>query len=85
MDEDSCPTYLEKAEKMLNQEKNRVETYLNRATEEPLNRECYVRLLKDHQTELLNKKTGVRQMLDTNAIEGNHQTRDFTPLNAYPG
>lgn len=52
--------YLEKAERVLNQEKNRVDHYLNRVTQEPLNRECYVQLLKTHQTELLSKKTGVR-------------------------
>jgi hypothetical protein len=36
MDEDACPTYLEKTEKMLNLEKNRVESYLNRSTLDPL-------------------------------------------------
>jgi len=69
MDEDSCPTYLEKAEKMLNQEKNRVESYLNAATLEPLAKECYNQLLKEHQPELLNKKTGVHQMLTINAVD----------------
>jgi len=69
MDEDSCPNYLEKAERMLNQEKKRVETYMNRNTLEPLNKQCYKRLLQDHQKELLEKKTGVFQMLSINAVE----------------
>jgi len=69
MDEDSCPNYLEKAERMLNQEKKRVETYMNRHTLEPLKKQCYQRLLQDHQTELLEKKTGVFQMLSINAVE----------------
>lgn len=69
MDEDSCPNYLEKAERMLNQEKKRVETYMNRHTLEPLHKQCYERLLRDHQTELLDKKTGVFQMLSINAVE----------------
>jgi len=69
MDEDSCPTYLEKAEKMLNHEKNRVESYLNPSTLEVLTKECYQQLLKEHQAELLNKKTGVHQMLTINAVD----------------
>ena len=44
-----------------------MESYLNRVTLEPLKRECYVQLLKEHQKDLLSKKTGVEQMLATNA------------------
>jgi cullin 1 len=69
MDEDSCPTYLEKAEKMLNHEKNRVESYLNPSSLDVLTKECYLQLLKEHQAELLNKKTGVHQMLTINAVD----------------
>jgi len=69
MDQDSCPNYLEKAEKMLNEEKNRVDTYLNRNTLEPLLRECYVQLLKAHQMDLLTKNTGVVHLLTINSTE----------------
>ncbi len=70
MDQDSCPNYLEKAERMLNQEKNRVESYLHRNTLEPLSRECYIQLLKHHQDELLKKATGVVHLLTVNSAEG---------------
>jgi hypothetical protein len=70
MDQDSCPVYLEKAERMLVQEKNRVEVYLHRNTLEPLQRECYVQLLKQHQDELLRKATGIVHLLSVNATEG---------------
>lgn len=83
MDQDSCPTYLEKAERMLNAEKSRVDAYLNKKTNEPLGRECYVRLLKDHQTELLKKKTGVFQMLSLNSVDD--LSRLWRLYNKYPG
>lgn len=69
LDQDSCPTYLEKAEKVINEEINRVDTYLHRDTNQPLVRECYLRLLKDHQEELLGKSTGIDKMLTDNATE----------------
>jgi len=69
MEQDSCPNYLIKAEKMLAAEKNRVDTYLHRSTMEPLQKECYVQLLKQHQAELLAKKTGVEFLLTTDAKE----------------
>ena len=69
MDQDSCPNYLEKAERMLQQEKSRVDSYLHHSTQEPLSKECYKYLLQEHQDELLNKKTGVNAMLAENATE----------------
>jgi hypothetical protein len=75
MDQDSCPNYLEKAERMLNQEKTRVEAYLHRNTLEPLTRECHIQLLKNHQTELLGKATGVVHLLTVNSTDGTCVTR----------
>lgn len=69
MEQDSCPLYLEKAEKMLQNERDRVEAYLNRSTQEPLIEECYTQILKVHQKELLRKKTGLNHLLATNAVE----------------
>lgn len=69
LDQDSCPAYLEKSERMLNAEKNRVEAYLNRSTLEPLTKATYTELLKSHQKELLKKKTGLFHLLSTNATE----------------
>jgi cullin 1 len=69
LDQDSCPNYLEKAEAMLQSEKQRVDSYLHHSTLENLTRECYRALLQDHQHELLSKKTGVFQMLSINAVE----------------
>ena len=39
MDQDSAPVYMEKVEKILQAERNRVEAYLNRCTLEPLHKE----------------------------------------------
>lgn len=69
MDQDSMQVYLINAEKMLQAERTRVETYLNRATLEPLQKECYTQLLKVHQKELLKKKTGLNHLLTINATE----------------
>jgi len=69
MDQDSCPNYLEKAERMLNQEKNRVEAYLHRQTMEGLLKECYIQILKTHQDELLKKATGVQHLLGIDSRE----------------
>jgi len=64
MDQDSCPSYLQKAEACLQNERNRVDSYLNPCTMDPLTRECYIQLLKEHQHELLNKSTGVNHLLE---------------------
>lgn len=69
MDQDSCPIYLDKVEKVLASETQRVSAYLNRSTQEPLAKECYVQLLKTHQKELLRKKTGLFHLLSINAVE----------------
>jgi cullin 3 len=82
MDQDSCPNYLKKAEKMLQAEKNRVDSYLHRSTMEPLQKECYIQLLKVHQTELINKKTGVDALLTADARED--LTRLFRMYKGYP-
>jgi cullin 1 len=69
LDEDSCPNYLEKAERMLNDERDRVERYLNQASMNPLHDACYRELLKVHQTELLEKKTGLVHMLEQKRMD----------------
>jgi len=69
MDQDSCPAYLDKAEKLLQEEDNRVNSYLHSSTKEPLWRECYTQLLKVHQLELLEKKTGLFHLLSTRSEE----------------
>jgi hypothetical protein len=67
--QDSTPTYLRKAETMLTREKSRVEAYLHKSTLEPLTNACYEELLKQHQSALLDKKTGVKNMLANNSTE----------------
>jgi len=67
LEQDSCPVYLEKVEKVMSAEASRVHAYLNRNTLEPLQRECYVHLLKSHQKELLRKKTGLAHLLSIDA------------------
>lgn len=69
MAQDSAPNYLKKAEKMLAQEKARVDAYLNRNTHEPLRNACYVEILKNHQGPLLDKKTGIDSMLANNSTD----------------
>ena len=69
MDSDSMPVYLEKVEKVFQQEEARVKAYLNVATQEPLHKEIYVQLLKTHQKELLRKKTGLFNLLSINAVD----------------
>lgn len=64
MDEDSAPSYLQKAEQCLQQEKGRVEAYMNNASLDPLYRECHNQMLKEHQNELLHKATGANHMLE---------------------
>lgn len=69
LEQDSCPSYLERAEARLNEERSRVDAYLNQATLEPLIQECYKHLLHSHQTELLTKQTGVGHLLETSRSE----------------
>lgn len=60
----SCPEFLDRAEKALQSERQRVEAYLHRSTLEPLMKECYKQLLKSNQAELIKKQTGVDHMLE---------------------
>ena len=69
MDQDSAPIYMLKVEQVLQSEKQRVEAYLNRSTLEPLHRECFVQLLKQHLRELLSKKTGIHSLLTQHALD----------------
>jgi len=64
MDNESCPNYMETAEKCLAAERNRVEAYLNSSSLDPLGKAVYTVLLQEHQTELLNKSTGVNSLLE---------------------
>jgi len=63
---DDAPAYLIKVEKMLAQEKDRVASYLNRSTNDPLREAVYAQLLKKHQMALLDKPTGLNNMLLNN-------------------
>jgi cullin 1 len=65
LDNDSCPTYLEKVENVLASERKRVEHVLNPSTLDPLLRECYNQLLKQPQLELLRKASGLFHLLET--------------------
>eukprot|EP00823_Brevimastigomonas_motovehiculus_P008277 TRINITY_DN7560_c0_g1_i1.p1 TRINITY_DN7560_c0_g1~~TRINITY_DN7560_c0_g1_i1.p1 ORF type:complete len:748 (-),score=168.05 TRINITY_DN7560_c0_g1_i1:227-2470(-) len=69
MEQDSCPNYLEKAERVLSEEKARVESYMHRSTLEPLTKEVYTQVLKAHQTQLLSKDTGIFYLLSKNSRE----------------
>lgn len=59
MEQDSCPIYLERVEKVLQAETSRCGAYMNQVTLDPLLKECYVQLLQTHQKDLLRKKTGL--------------------------
>jgi len=61
---DSCPEYMKKAEKRLQEESERVHAYLDKVSEEKLLKECEQQLLANHQTALLDKEeTGCRALL----------------------
>jgi len=66
MSQDECPAYLAKAERILSEEKGRVESYLHRTTLDSFLKECYARVLKAHQNDLLRKNTGLVYMLSQN-------------------
>ncbi len=70
LDQDSCPSYLHKAEQCMSQEQNRVDSYLNQVTMAPLLEAVFVQVLKEHQKELLNKSTGMNHMLELHQTEG---------------
>jgi hypothetical protein len=61
--QDSASEYLRKAERMLSQERGRVDSFLNAVTLTPLTNACYDEMLKKHQTAILDKKTGLDFML----------------------
>jgi cullin 1 len=70
LEADSCPAYLIKVEKMLDQEKSRVDDYLNRHTLEPLQKACFEHMLAGGvQQELLKKQTGFTHLLKTDSKE----------------
>mmetsp|Transcript_25987 Transcript_25987/g.46178 ORF Transcript_25987/g.46178 Transcript_25987/m.46178 type:complete len:745 (+) Transcript_25987:89-2323(+) len=62
--EDSCSAYLIKCEAALNAETARVKSYLHKSTLDPLIERCYTELLKVHQSQLLNKNTGMFYLLE---------------------
>jgi hypothetical protein len=69
MAQDECPAYIEKSEKMLNEEKGRVESYLHKTSMDALLKACYEHLLKKHQADLLKKNTGMTHMLSSDLTD----------------
>jgi len=70
MTQDSAPAYLQKVDKCLQAEDYRVKKYLHPTTLDVLIKECYLRLLRDHQRDLLQKNTGLNSMLEENREAG---------------
>lgn len=68
LNDDSCMTYLDKCDSVLQAETQRCESYLHRNTIEPLTRASYNELLHNHQSVLLNKPTGLNYMLDNKLL-----------------
>ena len=66
LNEHSCSAYLLTVEKSLAAERRRVTAYLRPSSMEPLLRTTHSRLLVDNQTEMLNKPTWLRRMLEQN-------------------
>jgi cullin 1 len=69
MEQDSCPIYLERVEKVLAAETSRCGSYMNQCTLELLLKEIYVQMLQMQQKDLLRKKTGLHNLLAQNAVE----------------
>jgi cullin 1 len=62
--DDSCPEYMRKAEKSLQEEQARVGAYLHNSTEEKLLRRCEMELLEVRQSKVLDKEgTGCEALL----------------------
>lgn len=68
--EDSCPTYMLKAEECLKKEKERVANYLHSSSEQKLLERVYHELLYVHQNVLLEKEnSGCRALLKDDKVE----------------
>jgi len=63
LDLKACPEFLLQAEQFVNAELNRLSTYIDKSSKEELMKATRDQLLKEHQSELLAKKTGIDQML----------------------
>jgi cullin 1 len=64
MEQDSCPDYMVKAEKCVEEEEGRLQTYIHQSTREALMRATRDELLKRHQNELLQKQSGIAALLE---------------------
>lgn len=69
-EEDSFPDFMRKADKHINDERERAEQYLNHQTKDRLQRVCEKQLLVDHQKRLLEKEnSGLVALLENNKTE----------------
>lgn len=64
LDQSSCPEYLVQAEVCINEEEGRLSSYIDKYSKDGLMAATREELLKVHQTEILNKETGINKMLD---------------------
>lgn len=69
-EEDSFPDFLRKADKHINDERERAEQYLNHQTKDRLQRVCEKQLLVEHQKTMLEKEnSGLVALLENNKTE----------------
>lgn len=81
MDEDSCPEYLLKAEACVNDEASRLQSYIDKSSEDSLMKATREELLKVHQKELLDKETGIARMLErTQSADAESARQDLARL-----
>jgi cullin 1 len=69
LDQDNCPDYMIKAENALQQEIGRLSSYLHHTSNAPLLAACREELLRVHEKELLEKKSGINDLLERGATE----------------
>ena len=68
--QDSCPVYLIKAEKRLDEEHNRAKSYLHETSEGHVISTTQAQLITNHQMELLNKEnSGLIVLLENHRVE----------------
>lgn len=67
LDQDSCPDYLKKAARAIEEEQDRLRIMLHESSTNPLLQCCREEILKNNQTELLQKKSGIDDMLQRRA------------------
>ena len=70
LDQDSCPDYMRKVEQCLSNEKSRLSSYIHVTSTEKLMQTIRCEMLKQHQTELLAKRSGISNLLEKESKEG---------------